>query len=52
MNELIKSDTAKWYRFCVSYLETIILSFILDNISYKKPYFYAKNMEVMDKTVI
>ena len=28
-------------------IETIILSFILDNITYKKPYFYAKNMEVM-----
>lgn len=33
-------------------IETIILSFIVNSITYKKSYFYHKKMEVMDNTVI
>ena len=35
----------------INKLETIILSCMLDSITRKKPYFYAKNIEDMDINV-
>lgn len=39
------------YKTKLTNIETIILFLILVSIAWKKPYFYPKNMEVLDKIV-
>ena len=52
MKDCLKAILQNSIAFVYHNIETIILSFIFDNITQKNTDFHAKNMEVMDKTVI